>query len=265
MANYSLIPTYNESSKLENSMASLKIVQHLGLKATKAKWNGRWTKSPVLASSKALTSKLNAGFTTIELVIVVLVISVLAAIAAPGWLAFNNRQRLNKANDAVLGAIQDAQRQAKIKKLTYSVSFIVQNQVPQVAIYPVTGTGTTPPSWPGTLWKNLGDIGLQPGQVLIYSNIDSSNPNKVVSPSTLSVLNSSNPRTITFDYTGSLPNANFGSAPSGSTETPGLKVVVATGNLQNPMKRCVIVKTLIGGMKTAIDPDPSATVVNPCS
>ncbi len=237
----------------------LKILQQLDSKAAAAKCNGfqwlrmRWDKLPVLASP----SRSNTGFTLIEIVVVMLIVGILSAIMAPSWSAFINRQRLNEANDAVLRALQGAQREAKRTKLSYNVSFIsVQGQVPQVSIYP---TNSTP-----TLWTSLGgDIALRPGQILLYTNINSSTPNYVVSSNSLSLPNSSNPpTTITFDYTGSLPKANFGSPPI------GLKVVVAQGTSQgpNPPMRCVIVKNLIGGMQTAISPAPSSTTqLNPCS
>ena len=88
-----------------------------------------------------MSNKPNTGFTLIELVVVILLIGILAAIAVPSWLAFINRQRVFKANDAVLGALQSAQRDAKRTKLSYSVSFSSdQGKVPQVAIYPATPT-----------------------------------------------------------------------------------------------------------------------------
>lgn len=184
-----------------------------------------------------------AGFTLIEIMITLLIVGILSAIAAPSWLAFSNRQRANTANDAVLRAVQEAQRQAKSKKISYSISFIsAQNQVPKVVIYPA---GTIPTST-DPRWTNLGeDIGLKPGQVFLYSNIDPVNPNQKVTETTLATSE----RTITFDYTGTLtPGA-----------VPPLKVVVAEANNTslppNATKRCVIVETLIGGMRTAKDND----------
>ena len=172
-----------------------------------------------------------------------LIIGILSAIAVPSWVAFTNRQRINVANDAVLRALQSAQREAKRTKLRYSVSFKVENQLPKSITYQAEPTGSTPNS-SDPRWISLGDT-LKSGQVLLYTNIGEAN--KV---GEITLADNSNPKTITFDYTGALPLG---------TDTP-LKIIVAEakpGNspAPNAMKRCVIVETLIGGMRTAKDTD----------
>jgi prepilin-type N-terminal cleavage/methylation domain-containing protein len=59
----------------------------------------------------------NQGFTLIESLIIVLVIGILAAIAAPSFLATLNRSRVNDALASVEGALKEAQREA-IKRST---------------------------------------------------------------------------------------------------------------------------------------------------
>ena len=176
-------------------------------------------------------SQENAGFSLVEVIAVVVMIGILAAIGLPSWSAFVNRQRVNKANDAVLAAIQQAQTEAKKQKRDYSVSFTTDSNVIKAAVYPTTSTPN---------WQSLGgDLQIPAGAVLLRTNISTTN--------TVGATPSTSP-TITFDYLGTLPNANFGTV-TGSTEAPGLKIVLATSGL----KRCVIVKTLLGTIITEKD------------
>ncbi|QLE57201.1 type II secretion system protein [Nostoc sp. TCL26-01] len=180
----------------------------------------------------------DAGFSMIEIIAVVLMIGILAAIALPSWSAFINRQRVNKTNDAVLAAIQDAQRQAKQKKLAYSVSFKVESQIPKIVIHPDTEAASSIAS---NRWRSLiGDLSIKPGQVILTTNLSGKNTVGT------SFDDLSTPQTIAFDYMGTLINPNF---PTGSTETPGIKLVASNGNL----KRCVIIKTILGATLTKRD------------
>lgn len=155
----------------------------------------------------------NSGFTLIELIVVILIIGVLSTIAAPGWLAFTNRQRVNKVNDAVLSVLQDAQSNAKRRKLSYSVEFGGENNnSPEVAVYP-TETQPNPPPWESL----LNNLDVKPGQVQLDEL--SGNP-------------------ITFDYQGNVENE--GDIP--------FQVTVSVPD--SSVKRCVIVQTIIGTIKT---------------
>ncbi|MDJ0617030.1 MAG: prepilin-type N-terminal cleavage/methylation domain-containing protein [Calothrix sp. MO_192.B10] len=177
------------------------------------------------------------GFTLLEALVAVFMVGIMAAIVAPGWLGFVKRQRLNKAGDLVLAALQEAQREAKKNKRNYSVSLRTNSNIPEIAVY----SGSTPSGW-----SSLGEeVGIQPGQVILGTNLSSTNTAASLT------FNSSTTQTITFDYMGVLASKTDGTASD-----TGLKVVVATptsGASPSNVKRCVIIETLLGGMRTAKD------------
>lgn len=189
------------------------------------------------ASKDLFATKKDAGFTLLEVLVAVLVIGVLAAIAAPGWLGFVNRQRLNKASDNLVAALQEAQREAKRSKRNYSVSF-KNNNLPEIAIHRADSTPT--------IWQKLGgNVGIQAGQVILGTNI--SGTNTLSSPNTVVFDNLTTTKSITFDYMGILA-----AKTDGSTSDIGLKVVLKLPN-SSSLKRCIVLQSLIGGMRTAKD------------
>jgi len=55
------------------------------------------------------------GFTLLEVLVVMVMVGILSAIAAPSWLAFANNQRINAAQTNIFQAIKVAQSDAKIR------------------------------------------------------------------------------------------------------------------------------------------------------
>ncbi|NJO62509.1 MAG: prepilin-type N-terminal cleavage/methylation domain-containing protein [Richelia sp. RM2_1_2] len=187
---------------------------------------------------------LSSGFSLIEVLVALVIIGILSAIAAPSWLGFVARQRLNKANDSVFSALQEAQRQAKKTKLNYSVSLKIDNKVAKILVHP--DSIELPKDDKNMPWKLIGEgLEIKSNQIVVGTNLTNKNTGNGNTIKSLSGY-----KTIAFDYTGALPK---------DATTP-LKIVLATPKSQNStqpsnLKRCVIVETLIGGMRTATDED----------
>ena len=190
----------------------------------------------------------NAGFTMAEMIVVLLMIGILSAIAAPGWSAFINRQRLNQANGAVASVIQETRLQAKSTKGTYSISFRVNNNIPEYIIYP----GTNPPA--DSVWIALGDtMTLRSREVFLYTNLKSLTEYNTTTTDKQIVQTTPGEGTITFDSQGILANKSSGTV----TDTP-LAIMVAapvstTNDTASSLDRCVIIQSLIGGIRIAKD------------
>lgn len=159
-----------------------------------------------------------AGFTVLELVVVVFMIGILSAIAAPAWLHFTNIQRLNTAQYEVYQAMQAAKSHAKLKKMGWQASFREQDQLVQWAVHPATETPVT------VNWQSL-------------------NPNIRLDDETTIKL-SNGVYKVEFDF-------------KGNTKLP-LRRLTLTTKQGGQAKRCVIVSTILGTLRMAKDnPKPN--------
>ena len=199
-------------------------------------------------------NKPTKGFTLLEVLVTIVIVGILSAIAAPSWLGFVARQRLNKANDTVLAVVREAQGKAKNSKLSHNISFRTDNNKPQVAIYPANRP------LDDSDWRNLGrDSGVDTDKFLLGTNLDGSNTKKTGNNISYSAPFDEDPpaippQTITFNHIGILESAD------GTSSDTGLKVLLAIPKPDTPteasnVKRCVILETLIGGIRTAKDED----------
>ena len=68
------------------------------------------------------------GFTLLELVIISIVVGVLAAIAAPSFFGYLNRQELNSAQQEILQEMRRAQSEARRRQEPFQLSLTTVNQ-----------------------------------------------------------------------------------------------------------------------------------------
>ncbi|MEQ8956666.1 MAG: type II secretion system protein [Coleofasciculus sp. C2-GNP5-27] len=165
--------------------------------------NNRLTRKPVPSAT--------AGYSLLEMIIVVFMMGILSAIAAPAWLHFTNIQRLNTAQYEVYQAMQEAKRNAKLKKADWQASFREQDQIVQWAVHPETVTPAT------ANWQSL-------------------DPNIRLDDET--TLQSSNGiYKVEFNFKGNTP--------------PPFGRLTLTTKQGGKAKRCVIVSTLLGTLRMA--------------
>ncbi|MDY7004124.1 MAG: prepilin-type N-terminal cleavage/methylation domain-containing protein [Cyanobacteriota bacterium] len=154
------------------------------------------------------------GFSLTELIFVVLIIGILAAIATPGWLAFINNQRLRTSNDRIYQGMKTARSNAMRDKITWQASFRQQDGIVQWAVHPESLDAQK------ANWQNL-ESGV-----------------KIDNETTMRQDSSTKIWRIKFNYKGH-PN--------------GLRRITLSLRSGDKAKRCVFISTLLGAMRTAKD------------
>ena len=168
----------------------------------------------------------SGGFTLIEVLAVIIIAAVLAGIAAPGWLAFLNRQRVTAVKSDLVQTLKKAQSDAIQRRQEVAVEIVTPATAPTVKVgkpqrNTTTGaiTGVSGPS------QTLGDDDANPGGItLTAKSLNGNQVDRII---------------ITFDYQG-LPISN----------SP-IPFIVGISPQNSSAEQCVVMANLLVSIKTA--------------
>lgn len=193
-----------------------------------------------MSINKALKSRATAsaaGFTMLEILIIVLIIGIFSALVAPSWLMFINNYRLKLSLDRAYSAMVTARSNAKRDNIAYQASFKQVGETVQVAVHK---SDIPPAQVPAGEWKSL--------EPQIQINTNDTTLRKVNENTNLVKENGTVWRAL-FNYQG-CPVYN-------KSDECGLTSILAKGNLtlshpslQNG-DRCVIISTILGHKRIA--------------
>ncbi len=169
-----------------------------------------------------------SGFTLLEILVVIAILGILAAIAAPGWLAFLGRQQLNDAQNTVYQSIKDAQSKAQQRSERWQFSIRDTGDALEIA----THRATSPPN----LWNPINDSG--------NLNIDDTDLNTI--PNTGGVYS------VIFDHQGNVVNGDV-TNDDGDVFSSGTGNIALLGERTGQLTRSVNVNTLIGTIRKSND------------
>lgn len=189
-----------------------------------------------------------AGFTLLEMLVVIVIAGVLFSIMAPGWVQFMNTRRVNGARDQILQALRvtqtEASRTRRFMAVTISTQPDAAGHLQVIANRPWRGGATPPaielaPGQPETLGQNNfgGNI------VTVGSNLDG----------TPAVANQI---TITFAPDGSVVsdiNEQRVTDVSDDPQNKGILSIYIDGRATNT-RRCLVLRTILGAISQE---DPS--------
>ncbi|MCU0537293.1 MAG: type II secretion system GspH family protein [Hydrococcus sp. Prado102] len=181
-----------------------------------------------------MNKQTTAGFTLIEILAVTIMVGILAAIGAPSWVGFVNRQQLNTANNQIYQAMRQAQNRASQQREAWQVSIRQQGDRVQWAIYRSPANPNVLPS--GISWE----------QSARSIQIDSTSPPITTGSFYRMIFNYKGCPVSSPSETCTQSTLSFNPIP------PRLSLSNTTANLS---KHCVIVRTPLGAIATGSDND----------
>jgi type II secretory pathway pseudopilin PulG len=185
---------------------------------------------------KGRATKPAAGFTMIEILIILLIIGIFSAIVAPSWLMFINNQRLKVSLDRAYSAMELAQSNAKRDKISWQASFKEVGENVQIAVHQAD---TPPAQVPANQWKTLEpQIQIDPKETTVLQ-VNENNEEK----------ENGKIRRVMFNYRGCPVSRKDHDCTQTSIRAKGT-LTLYHPNLTNS-QRCIIISTLLGHKRTS--------------
>ena len=177
-----------------------------------------------------------AGFTMVEILIILLIIGIFSAIVAPSWLMFINNERLKVSLDRAYSAMELARSNAKRDKISWQASFKEVEKNVQVAVHPAD---IPPAQVPANQWKNLEpQIQIDTGETTVLQ-VNENNEEK----------ENGTIRRVMFNFRGCPVSRKDHDCTQTCIRAKGT-LTLYHPNLRNS-QRCIIISTLLGHKRTS--------------